>query len=299
MEEIREVGDRTYQLQVRIERSTYVYSVYIIHEEQAALIDPGPASILPAIEKAMEHMGLGNLAYIIPTHIHIDHGGGTGSLAKRFPEAKVVVHELGKKHLVDPSRLVTSTKLAFGDNYETYLGPILPVPESRIIIPSDGMEIAAGKRKLRIIHAPGHAPHHIAVFDLKTKGLFCGEALGMRYPSAPESPTPSIAPPGYDMEIYLQTARKLAALNPRTLYYAHDGVGHTPDALIAALTKNTKIYTEGALDILRSTENDTEALSKIRDFIADRFGVDRAEADEGMAVAGFRVYFRKQEILPE
>ena len=100
------------------------------------------------------------------------------------------------------------------------------------------------------------------------------------------------------MEVYLQTIRKLAALKPRTLYYAHDGVGHTPDALIAAITENTRIYTDGALDILRNTESDTEALFKIRDFISDRFGVDRAEADEGMAVAGFRVYFRKQGILP-
>jgi len=298
MEEIREVGDGIYQLQVRIAGSTYVYSVYIIHEEQAALIDPGPASILPAIEKTMERIGLRNLAYIIPTHIHIDHGGGTGSLAKRFPEAKVILHKLGEKHLVDPSHLVTSTKLAFGDDYETYLGPILPVPESRIIIPSDGMKINAGERKLQIIHAPGHAPHHIVVFDLKTKGVFCGEALGMRYPSAPEAPTPNIAPPGYDMEVYLQTIRKLAALKPRTLYYAHDGVGHTPDALITAITENTRIYTDGALDILRNTESDTEALFKIRDFISDRFGVDRAEADEGMAVAGLRVYFRKQGILP-
>ena len=299
MEKITEVGDRIYQLQVRMEKSTYVYSVYMIHEEQAVLIDPGPAAILPAIEQAMKRIGIGDLAYIIPTHIHIDHGGGTGSLAALFPGAKVVLHELGKKHMIDTSRLIASTKLAFGDAYETYLGPILPVPESRIIIPSDGMDLDVGGRELRIIHAPGHAPHHLAVFDVKTKGLFCGEALGMRYSSAPGSPTPSIAPPGYDMEIYLETVRKLAALNPRALYYAHDGVGRDPDALIAAITENTRIYTEGALDILRSTPSDTEALSKLRDFISEHFGVDRKEADEGMAVAGFGVYFKKQGLLPE
>jgi glyoxylase-like metal-dependent hydrolase (beta-lactamase superfamily II) len=299
MEEIREVGDSIFQLQVRIEGSTYAYSVYIVREERAALIDPGPASILPAIERAMGHIGLGSLAYIIPTHIHIDHGGGTGSLAERFPEAEVVLHELGKKHLVDPSRLIKSTKLAFGDDYETFLGPILPVPESRIITPFDGLELDLGKRKLRIIHAPGHAPHHIAVFDVKTGGLFCGEALGMRYASAPDSPTPSIAPPGYDMDEYLQTVEKLAALTPRTLYYAHDGVGRNPEALIAAIRENTKIYTEAALDILRSTDDDAAALAKLRDFISERFGVDRSEADEGMAVAGFGVYFRKQGRLSD
>ncbi|MBL7175397.1 MAG: MBL fold metallo-hydrolase [Desulfobacteraceae bacterium] len=299
MEEIKEVGDRIYQVQVPMEGSNYVYSVYIIYEERAVLIDPGPASILPTIERAMNRIGLNNLAYIIPTHIHIDHGGGTGSLAKLFPEARVILHELGKEHLVDPSRLISSTKMAFGDDYETFLGPILPVPESRMIIPSDGEELSAGERKLRIIHAPGHAPHHIVIFDLKTGGLFCGEALGRRLRSAPSSPLPNAAPPGFDMEVYLETIQKLAALNPRTLYYAHDGVGEVPDALIAAITENTRIYADGMLNILRSTETDTEALFKIQEFVADRFGVDKADADERMAVGGFRVYYRKKGVLPD
>lgn len=299
MGEIKEVGHRIYQVQVPIEGRNYVYTVYIIYEEQAILIDPGPASILPAIERAMNRIGLNNLAYIIPTHIHIDHGGGTGSLAKLFPEARVILHELGKKHLIDPSRLISSTKMAFGDDYETFLGPILPIPESRMIIPSDGEELTAGERKLRIIHAPGHAPHHIVIFDLKTGGLFCGEALGRRLRSAPSSPLPNAAPPGFDMEVYLETIQKLAALNPRTLYYAHDGVGDAPDALIAAITENTRIYADGMLNILRSTETDTEALFKIQEFVADRFGVDKADADERMAVGGFRIYYRKKGALPD
>lgn len=296
-EEIQEVGDRTYQLKVRTPAASYVYAVYIVHEEHAVLIDPGPAAILPAIERAMKSIGLGSLSYIIPTHIHIDHGGGTGSLARLFPEARVVLHESGKKHLVDPSHLIASTRMAFGDDYETFLGPILPVPESRMIIPSDGEELSAGGRRFRIIHAPGHAPHHIAIFDLKTKGLFCGEALGMRYASAPSSPVPNVAPPAFDLEVYLETVQKLAALRPRTLYYAHDGVGRAPEALIAAVAENTKIYADRMLEILRSGKTDEEALSEIRDFVANRFGIDKAEANEGMAVGGFRVYYRKKGIL--
>jgi hypothetical protein len=101
------------------------------------------------------------------------------------------------------------------------------------------------------------------------------------------------------MDVYLETVRKLAALKPRTLYYAHDGVGRNPAALIAAIAENTRIYTEAALEILQSTEDDGEALAKLRDFISERFGVERSEADEGMAVAGFGVYFRKRGLLPE
>jgi len=299
MEEIREVGDRIYQIQVWKEGRSYVYSTYIIYEEQAVLIDPGPAAILPAIEKAIKSIGLTSLDYIIPTHIHIDHGGGTGSLAELFSEARVILHEAGKKHLVDPTRLIKSTKMAFGDDYETFLGPILSVPEFRVIVPSDGDEINIGDRILRIIHAPGHAPHHIVVFDLKTEGLFCGEALGRRMPSAPFSPLPNAAAPAFDMEVYLETIEKLAKLNPKALYYAHDGVSHTPDALIAAIAENTKIYADVMLDILRDTETNAEALSKIHDYVADRFDVDKGEADERIAVAGFRVYYKKTGLLPD
>ncbi len=87
-------------------------------------------------------------------------------------------------------------------------------------------------------------------------------------------------------------------MTPKTLYYAHDGVAHAPDALIASITENTKIYADGMLDILRTTETNAETLSKIQKFVADRFGVDKADADEKMAVDGFRVYYRKKGILP-
>jgi len=297
MEEINEVGDKIYQIQVQKQGLNGRYTVYIIKEGQGVLIDPGPASIIPSIQAGMKAIGLENLAYIIPTHIHIDHGGGTGSLAQLFPQAKVVLHELGKKHFIDPTRLISSTKMAFGDDFENFLGPILPVPESRMIIPSDGEEIFVNGRKLRIVHAPGHAPHHIVVFDLKNKGLFCGEALGKRLRSAPSSPLPNAAPPGFDMEVYLETIQKLKALNPRTLFYAHDGVGKDPEKLIASVIENTKIFADMMLKILQNCETNADALSRIEEFVVDRFGIDKQDVDETMAVGGFRHYYKKKGLI--
>ena len=117
--------------------------------------------------------------------------------------------------------------------------------------------------------------------------------------SAPSSPLPNAAPPGFDLEVYLETIQKLAALNPQLLFYAHDGVSDATDALIAAVTENTKIYADAMLDILCTTVDDTEVLYKIQEFLSNRFGIDRADADERMAIGGFRIYYKRKGALPD
>jgi len=293
VEKIREIADRTYQIQTLKPEFFGVYSVYVINGPQEVLIDPGPASIIPSIQKALKSIGVKDMAYIIPTHIHLDHGGGTGSLAKLFPRAKVLLHELGKKHLIDPSRLINSTKMAFGDDFEKFHGSILPVPEDRVKSPADGEIIPIDDRDLQIIHAPGHAPHHIAVFDLKTKGLFCGEALGMRMPSAASSPLPNAAPPGFDPEIYLETIKKLEELKPSLLFYAHDGIGRDPENLIASVAENTRVVGDMILKILREGETGADITSRIQAQVATHFGINKKEMDMQMIVGAYRHYFKK------
>ena len=144
---------------------------------------------MPDIQKAAEELGLSRPEYIIPTHIHLDHAGGLGRLAEVFPETKIVVNRQGAKHMAEPSRLIKSTRMAFGDDFESAYGPILPVPESRLKLVRDGERLAVGSRELLIVHTPGHAGHHIAIFDTKTRGLFCGESLGLIY--GPGYPPPS------------------------------------------------------------------------------------------------------------
>ena len=158
-----------------------IFSVYFIKDKNTVIIEPGPAAIIPAIQQAVKELNLENLEYIIPTHIHLDHAGAMGSLLQLFPQAIGVVNPRAVEHIIDPSRLIKSTKMAFGDDFETVYGKILPVPQSRLRIVADNDSIVVGSRELLFIHTPGHAPHHIAIFDTKTKGLFCGEALGLIY----------------------------------------------------------------------------------------------------------------------
>ncbi|MCJ7596314.1 MAG: MBL fold metallo-hydrolase, partial [Desulfobacterales bacterium] len=200
MMKIEEVADKTYSVAVQIPRVATPFTVYLICEEEGVLIEPGPTATIPWIQEAMKRLGMADPAYIIPTHIHMDHAGAVGNLVRLFPRARVLLHPRGAKHVVNPSRLIESTKMVFGNDFEDFFGTLLPVPESQVKTPGDGEVISITGRELQVIHTPGHAPHHLSIFDQRTKGLFSGEALGIPVPGAEFSPVPAAAPPSFDIE---------------------------------------------------------------------------------------------------
>jgi len=175
---MEEVAEGIFRVEVRIPNVDVIFAAYLIRGAKGAILEPGPASGTPLIQEAIKKLGMKEVAYIIPTHIHLDHAGAAGTLAQLFPQAKVIVHPQAAKHMVNPSRLIESTKMAFDDDFEITFGRTIPVPESQIKTPEDGEVISIDGRKLQVIYSPGHAPHHMAIFDEKTQGLFCGEALG-------------------------------------------------------------------------------------------------------------------------
>lgn len=290
---LREVAEKTYRIQVQVPKVFSTFTVYFIQEAKGALIDPGPTCTIPSIQEAMRQLAIKELSYIIPTHVHVDHGGATGSLAQLFPSAKVILHPLGKEHLVNPSRLIQSTRITYGDDFESHLGPILGVSESQIVTPEDGETIPIGDRELKIIYAPGHAPHHIAIFDLKTRGLFCGEALGIRTKSAESSPLPNASPPSFDMDAYLETIRRLEKLNPQFLFYAHDGVGRNTKELIYRVAENTKTFGDMILKALKAGEPPENIHQVVQAYVSTDLGISMKEVDMRVAVEGFIRYFKK------
>ena len=220
---IEEVARNTYLLDCGREPTFSLPQVaYLLYDDAPVLIDPGSTSAASALLADASSLGfdLQELAYIIPTHIHLDHGGGAGYLAEHLPKAKVVLHPRGTAHMIDPSIMVRSARLVFGDDFEKMLGPVIPVPEQRIHIAQDGEVIRLGKRDLKIVFSPGHAVHHIAIEDSLTGGLFCGDALGFITEDMPDTPFPVGLSP-FNPEAYLETIDRLAALSPEIIFYAH------------------------------------------------------------------------------
>lgn len=295
MVQVTRVTEDIFHFLVPSEKIANIFSVYLVREDGSALIEPGPAANTPGILEGLKQVGFdpARLAYIIPTHIHLDHGGGAGLLAQKFPQAKVIVHPDGKRHMVDPSRLIASTRMAFGDNFEDTYGPILPIPESQVVVPQDGEAIPLGKRQLRIVYSPGHASHHLSVHDSKSGALFCGEALGVPVPGT-QTPLPFAAPPGFDLEAYLASMEKLKALRPKLLLYSHGEVGRDPDSLIAAAQKNSRAFADMVLQALKAGEGEEQIVQRARELVSRLTGTLDERSMLNMTVAGYVFYFRKK-----
>ncbi|MDP2646083.1 MAG: MBL fold metallo-hydrolase [Desulfobacterales bacterium] len=292
------VADGTYRLQLQVPGVSDIFSTYLIDEKQGILIEPGPAALIPGIRKALEQLGMKPPGYIIATHIHMDHAGGLGALSELFPAAKILVHPAGETHIVEPSRLIQSTCRAHGDQFEKRYGAILPVPGSRVKVVRDGETLDAGGRRLTLIYTPGHAPHHLAVFDHKVKGLYCGEGLGIPRlsPRFGFQLMPAVIP-GFDADAYLDSIERMKKLKPEVLFFSHGGTGDDPDRLMSMVAENTRVLSRALLDILHEEKTPIEVRRRVREFVDSRFGLEILDLYLDMTIDGYAIYFRRKGLL--
>ena len=204
----------------------HVTAGYVLEGPAPALVETGSQSSVPALLAALADVGLGpnDLASVVVTHIHLDHAGGVGDVARAFPDATVYVHEKGARHLADPSRLVASASMVYGDLLDTLYGRLDPTPAERIKVPADGEEIEIGPdRTLTVIDSPGHAKHHMALHDSQSGIVFVGDAVGVRLPDAGVL-RPSSPPPDFDLDQALHSLQRFAARSPAGIALAHYGL---------------------------------------------------------------------------
>jgi glyoxylase-like metal-dependent hydrolase (beta-lactamase superfamily II) len=200
--------------------------VIAAHELEGGLIvDPGPASCVDALLAGLEV----EPRALLLTHIHLDHAGASGVLARRFPRLRVYVHEVGAPHLVDPSKLLRSAERLYGDDMERLWGEVAPVPEDRIAAVRGGERIAA----LDVAYTPGHASHHVAYFDRVSGDAYVGDVAGVRIPPGGPTiaPTP---PPDIDLEAWGRSLDAVAGWRPDRLRLTHFGDRPADEALEAA-----------------------------------------------------------------
>ncbi|HWH15514.1 MAG TPA: MBL fold metallo-hydrolase [Miltoncostaeaceae bacterium] len=205
-------------------------SVYLVAGERLALVDTGAQTSAGAVLSALAEEGVGpdDLAHIVLTHIHLDHCGGTGDLARAFPRARVAVHERGARHLAEPARLVAASHAVYGPKASLY-GGLEPVPADRIDVAPDGYEIdLGGGRVLRMLATPGHARHHMSVLETGDGTLMSGDALGVEFGAG--GLYPSTPPSDVDVPAARASIARLAAEKPATVALAHFGPPTADDA---------------------------------------------------------------------
>ena len=189
--------------------------VICAYEVDGLVIDPGPAS---CVEALLEALGDRQPRVLLLTHIHLDHAGAAGTLARRFPELVVYVHRVGAPHLADPSKLLESAARLYGDDMERLWGGVEPVPEERLR-PLSGGETVEG---FRVAATPGHASHHVSYLHEDSGNAYVGDVAGVRIPPAEHTlaPTP---PPDIQVEDWLDSLHAVANWDPVALCLTHFG----------------------------------------------------------------------------
>ncbi|MCW3069624.1 MAG: beta-lactamase domain protein [Solirubrobacterales bacterium] len=179
------------------------------------LVDPGPASCLDRLLPVLERHPPRVLAL---THIHLDHAGASGSLARRYPDLEVWVHERGAPHMIDPGRLVESATRLYGEDMERLWGEVAPVPPERIRVLSGGESLGP----FHVAYTPGHASHHVSYLHEPSGFAFTGDVTGVRIgEGAVLAPTP---PPDIDLDAWRESLELIEAWAPRRLAVTHFGL---------------------------------------------------------------------------
>lgn len=202
----------------------------IVDGGRVAFVDTGHNDALPNALAALKRVGLDETAvdYVILTHIHLDHAGGAGAMMRAFPNARLVVHPRGVRHMAEPSKLIAGVKAVYGDDYvERVYGEILPVPAERIIAAEDDLVLPLGKRPLVCIDTPGHARHHICIIDDKASAIFTGDTFGLSYRELDVDGRqfifPTTTPTQFEPDAMREAIGRIVCYNPDAVYLTHYG----------------------------------------------------------------------------
>jgi glyoxylase-like metal-dependent hydrolase (beta-lactamase superfamily II) len=199
----------------------FVASWLYTGNDATVLVDPGPASAIPALLSALEQRGIKTIDLVLLTHVHIDHSGGVGHLLRHYPEARVICHPRGTPHLIEPANVWNVSLRNLGEIAEMYGKPD-PVPADRV---GSEQTVRIGGLTIESIETPGHAPHHLA-FRLDG-ALFTGEAAGIFFPLADAFYLRVGCPPGgFDYPAYRQSLERMRSVDASLLCFGHYGYTH-------------------------------------------------------------------------
>ncbi|MBT8041211.1 MAG: MBL fold metallo-hydrolase [Gammaproteobacteria bacterium] len=232
-----------------------------------AVIETGNAASAERILKVAASRGRDpeEISHVIVTHVHLDHAGGAGTLMQRLPQATLVVHPRGARHLIDPSKLEASARAVYGDEkFDEMYGTLLPVPEDRVRIMEDGDSLRVGGRTLEFMDAPGHARHHFTIWDEETRGWFTGDTFGLSYRELDTGNGaflfPTTTPIQFDPPALIDSVDRMMARDPERMYLTHFGrvqdLGRLADDMRAGVDEYVELAKrfEGADDRARHIE---------------------------------------------
>ncbi len=202
----------------------------IVENGRGAFVDCGTNFAVPRMLEALNEAGItaADVDWLILTHVHLDHAGGAGELIAQLPHAKLLVHPRGARHMIDPSALWAGASAVYGEAVmeQTY-GRLRPIPAGRVVEAADGHVVELAGRALRCIDTPGHAKHHLTVYDARAHVCFTGDVFGLSYREFDTANGPFIlpttSPVQFDPDALHASIKRLVALHPSAMYLTHYG----------------------------------------------------------------------------
>ncbi|WP_312237384.1 MBL fold metallo-hydrolase [Stenotrophomonas sp.] len=212
------------------QRDDFDAAYLVVENGRAAFIDCGTGLAVPAMLAALSRAGLAPDAvdWLILTHVHLDHAGGAGLLMQQLPNARLLVHPRGAPHMVDPARLIAGATEVYGEaEIARSYGPVLPVAAERVVIAEDGHRVDLAGRNLLCLHTPGHARHHLCVWDARSRAWFTGDTFGLSYRELDSARgafiIPTSSPVQFDPEPLKQSIARMLTFEPQAMFLTHYG----------------------------------------------------------------------------
>lgn len=284
-------------------RPNRIASGVLLGPSGIALVDPGPSSCLPRLEAALAELGTGldAVTEVLLTHIHLDHAGASGTIVRRHPAVRVVVHQRGAPHLIDPSRLLQSAARLYGDDMDRLWGPCEPVPGPSLVVVEGGESLPVAGRLLAVAYTPGHASHHVSYFDRAVGMAWVGDTAGVCVGGGYVlPPTP---PPDIDLEAWTGSLALIERWRPDSLFLTHCGVVEHPRVHLQALAHNLEQAGGWVRELLAQPASDGERQAafedrlrrELRRSMPEELAADyESAAGFGLSWLGLARYWRKR-----
>ena len=227
---VEALGPGVHAVDTGFVRDRFDAAYLLVQDGRAAFIDTGTTYAVPRLLGALDALGLSREAvdWVIPTHVHLDHAGGAGALMQALPQARMLVHPRGLRHMVDPGALWQGALAVYGQaEMDRSYGRVVPVAAERATATHEGMTVQLGGRTLAFADTPGHARHHHCVWDAATRGWFAGDTFGLSYPEF-DTPrgawiVPTTTPVQFEPQVWQATVHRLLAADPACMYLTHYG----------------------------------------------------------------------------
>lgn len=246
-------------------------------ETEVAFVEVGTNSSTPRLMQLLKERGWQpeDVRFVIVTHVHLDHAGGAGSLMQLLPNATLLAHPYGARHMIEPGKLEAGARAVYGDEeFDRTYGTLIPVPKERVREMADGSSVVLGNRTLSFMDTPGHARHHFCVHDSLTNGYFSGDTFGLSYREFDTEngafQFPTTTPIQFDPVALKSSVERLMATSPDYMYLTHFGRVDNLKKLAADMLAGVDVLVDIA-EQAQQAENRTAQLTyKITDWLMGR-----------------------------